>query len=135
MDLKPSSKTVATLVATGVVTIGVWGIGLANVEVPSDVATAAVALISILIAWLAPATSGKYVDTTGGDDLTSGEGTYIGDFEDVDDNPDELIVDDTPTSELTDRDHDTIATQEHLDQMLAAGNEPPQITDDSSPKH
>lgn len=118
MNLKPSSKTVATAAAGSIVTIAVWGIGLAGIDVPAETATAAAALIAILIAWLAPATSGKYVDTST-DDFDTQEGTFIGDFEDIDEDPNDLIVDDTPTAELTERDLETIADQEKLDQALA----------------
>lgn len=60
----PTSKVVAGGVAGAAVTVIVWGASLVGVEVPVEVATSAVVLVSFAVAYLVPDPS-KGRHTTG----------------------------------------------------------------------
>lgn len=62
-DLKVSGKTGLTAAAGALGVLVVWGLTLAGVEVPAEVAAAISTLLAAVIAWLVPAKSGSYVVT------------------------------------------------------------------------
>lgn len=61
---RPSAKTIA-VGASGIGggVIVAWIASLLGVDMPEQVAAAIAGLIALLVAWLVPARSGKYVDT------------------------------------------------------------------------
>lgn len=63
-----SSKTVLTGASGAGVTLIVYVCSMFGFEVPVEIATAALTVITFVIAFFIPATSGRYVDTTSPDD-------------------------------------------------------------------
>lgn len=58
---RPSAKTTTTGAAGAATLLIVWGAGQLGVEIPADVAAAAVLLATLAVSWFMPArTPGKY---------------------------------------------------------------------------
>ena len=63
-----SSKTVLTGATGAAVTLIVYIGQMFGLEIPVEIATAALTVLTFVIAFFVPATSGRYVDTTSPDD-------------------------------------------------------------------
>lgn len=63
-----SSKTVLTGATGAAVTLIVYVGQMFGLEIPVEIATAALTVATFLIAYFVPAKSGRYVDTTSPDD-------------------------------------------------------------------
>lgn len=53
-NVRPTRKVSAGLTAGSVVTVLIWVLGLANVEMPPDVSAALVTLLTFATSWLIP---------------------------------------------------------------------------------
>lgn len=63
MNAQPSAKTGYTAGGGAAATVLIYILGTIGIDLPPEIAAAAVVLVTGIIAWLVPAKSGKYVYT------------------------------------------------------------------------
>ena len=99
MHAQPSAKTGYTAGGGAAATVLIYILGTLGIELPPEVAAAAVVLVTGIIAWLVPAKSGKYVYT---EPVVPESELIEGASDDLDPN-DVIEIDHDPTTDTDDQ--------------------------------